>query len=552
MNRIERANVQVLEPLEARTLLSGNVTAVLRNGSLTLSGDADDNGVVVWRTAGGSFRVSGQDGTTVNGKMAVTVGSVTHDVTIQMKQGGTDDVVVSGPLQIPGSLDAALGGGELLLDGSVGPLTVGGNVSARAGADGVVNLRNEVVVGGKLTINSGGDANVVSGAARLPDFAAARFSHGLTINNPYSPLVVGTTYTYANTGVDPDTDQPFTERNTVEVTPETRVIAGVTTRVVRDRVFRADGKLSEDTRDHFAQDDNGNVWYFGEDTETFEYDDRGNLVSTSTEGSWTAGVDHAQAGIIMEAAPRAGNRYYQEFGPVNNVLDTGVGLATTNQIRVPAGRFRNVFVTSETSAIEPLDLASKYYAPGVGTILEIAFDPETNAVVETDRLVSVTLNGKAVSQVVSSTGFRGANAAFARTVGPVRVGGAAAVNTGGAFAANQAVFNGAVDITSGAEDVIMDSDLNGAATIASPDSAALRGVFADGTVRVNGPSDLFVFRSQVPRLEANFGRIANTLIVQDSIIGTLNADGGRGQDTFQDRGGNIIDQLNLTNFEQTV
>jgi hypothetical protein len=254
----------------------------------------------------------------------------------------------------------------------------------------------------------------------------------------------------------------------------------------------------------------------------------------------------------MEAAPRVGNRYYQEFGPANDVLDTGVGVATANQIRVPAGRFRNVFVTSETSAIEPLDLANKFYAPGVGTLLEVDHDPETNAVIETDRLVSVTLNGKPVSQVVSPTGFRGANAAFGRTVGPVRVGGAAAVTTGGALAVNQAVFNGAVNITSGAEDVIIDSDLNGAATIASPDSAALRGVFADGTVRVNGPSDLFVFQSQVPRLEANFGKIANTLIVQDSIIGTLVADGGRGQDTFVDRGGNIIDQLTLANFEQTV
>ena len=43
------------------------------------------------------------------------------------------------------------------------------------------------------------------------------------------------------------------------------MIDGVRTRVVFDRLF-LDGTLAERTYDYYAQDDDGNVWYFGEDT----------------------------------------------------------------------------------------------------------------------------------------------------------------------------------------------------------------------------------------------------------------------------------------------
>jgi hypothetical protein len=350
--------------------------------------------------------------------------------------------------------------------------------------------------------------------------------------------------------VDPETDEPFTERNIVEVTADTAVRAGVTTRVVHDRVFRSDGRLKEDTLDHYAQDNNGNVWYFGEDVTNYEFDDQGKLVETNHEGSWHAGVDGAQAGIIMEAAPRVGTRYYQEFAPANDVLDTGVGLSTTGQVRVPAGRFRNLFRTEETTVIEPFALANKLYAPGVGTVMEFEYDLENNAVLETVRLDSVTLNGKPVGQVVSPTGFRGANAKFSRTIGAARVGGTADVTTAGPFVANRAVFNGNVGVNSDAETVFIDSELNKGATINSADQVALRGVFADGTVRVSGRGDLFLFNSQIQRLNGFFGSNDNDLTVQDSIIGVLDADGGGGHNTFHDRGGNVIDELKLKNFER--
>ncbi|MCA9624692.1 MAG: hypothetical protein KC731_36965, partial [Myxococcales bacterium] len=73
--------------------------------------------------------------------------------------------------------------------------------------------------------------------------------------------------------------------------------------------------------DWYAQDDDGNVWYMGEESESFEYDDDGNLIGSSTEGSWEAGLDVAgtgevaQPGFVMLASPAVGDRYKQEYYP---------------------------------------------------------------------------------------------------------------------------------------------------------------------------------------------------------------------------------------------
>jgi hypothetical protein len=53
------------------------------------------------------------------------------------------------------------------------------------------------------------------------------------------------------------------ERNEVIVTDETRIVPGVTTTVVWDRVWRDNG-LIEETYDWYAQDRGGNVWYSGD------------------------------------------------------------------------------------------------------------------------------------------------------------------------------------------------------------------------------------------------------------------------------------------------
>jgi hypothetical protein len=123
-----------------------------------------------------------------------------------------------------------------------------------------------------------------------------------TVDNPWFPLKPGFTYIY--TGV--KDGKP--SRDVHVVTPSTRLIDGVPCAVVSDRLYLS-GVLEEKTTDHYTQDLQGNVWYFGEATE--ELDTNGNV--TSTEGSWLTGQDGALPGVFMEADPVVGHSFQQEY-----------------------------------------------------------------------------------------------------------------------------------------------------------------------------------------------------------------------------------------------
>jgi len=199
-------------------------------------------------------------------------------------------------------------------------------------------------------------------AASGPSFDKDNFHHSTKITNKYMPLRPGTTYFYEGT----KDGLPTSDK--VMVTHQTKKIIGVITVVVRDQVFDENGKLVEDTRDWFAQDDAGNVWYFGEDTKELD-PDTGKVVST--EGSWQAGKRRAMPGIIMEAHPKVGDKYQQEFAaPVAE--DMAQVLSLHASICVPFGCFRgNVLKTKEFTPLEPGVVDNKYYAPGVGNVKEI-------------------------------------------------------------------------------------------------------------------------------------------------------------------------------------
>ena len=177
------------------------------------------------------------------------------------------------------------------------------------------------------------------------------------IDNPYLPLRPGSRWVYESGGADPETI-------TVTVTDDTRVVQGVTTTVVHDVVRNADGRVVEDTDDWFAQDADGNVWYFGEDTT--EYDARGR---PDHSGSWEAGVDGAQAGVAMLAEPRVGDGYQQESYP-GEAQDVGKVLSLDEAVNVPFGSYSGVLQTEDTTPLEPGLVEQKYYAPGVGLVLE--------------------------------------------------------------------------------------------------------------------------------------------------------------------------------------
>jgi hypothetical protein len=208
----------------------------------------------------------------------------------------------------------------------------------------------------------------------LPDLGAARFEPGAPISNPFFPLVPGTVYSYGGTGVDPDTGESVVEHIDTFVTSETKEIEGVTTTVVRDTAYE-NGVLVEDTVDWYAQDTDGNVWYLGELTYAFEYDDAGNYVETSTEGSWEAGVDGAQAGYIMRAEPGFGAGYFQEFAP-GVAEDEAIVVGVGEEVSIGLGELDGVLQTLDTTALEPDQAEYKYYAPGVGLVLEEALDDE--------------------------------------------------------------------------------------------------------------------------------------------------------------------------------
>ena len=176
------------------------------------------------------------------------------------------------------------------------------------------------------------------------------------VQNPFLPLVPGTILTYRQ-----ETPEGV-ETNTVEVTHDTKTILGVTTYVVHDQVF-LEGALSEDTFDWMASDKDGNVWYFGEDTKELG-------PPVSTQGSWEAGKNGAQPGILMLALPKVGNSYYQENAP-GVVADQGKVIDLSATVTVPYGTFTNCVKTQEWTPLEPGNRAFKVYAEGIGTVVEI-------------------------------------------------------------------------------------------------------------------------------------------------------------------------------------
>lgn len=204
--------------------------------------------------------------------------------------------------------------------------------------------------GGEAVIDPGddGDYSVVLDAA---DFVA-------TIDNPWLPFTPGSRWVFEAR------EDGELERIEVVVTDQTRQILGITATVVRDTVT-VDGELIEDTYDWFAQDAAGNVWYLGEDSREFE---DGELVSTA--GSWEAGVDGALPGIIMPADPHVGAAYRQEFyaGEAEDMAEViRVGASET----VPFGSFDGLLVIEEWNPLEPDVVEEKYYAAGVGLVLEV-------------------------------------------------------------------------------------------------------------------------------------------------------------------------------------
>jgi hypothetical protein len=145
--------------------------------------------------------------------------------------------------------------------------------------------------------------------------------------------------------------------------------------IVRDRVS-VDGLLIEDTRDWYAQDDAGNVWYLGEDVDNYNYDDEDNLIDVTHEGSWEAGRDvaglgvNALPGFVMRANPRRGESYRQEYYP-GGAEDLAFVVRLDATLEVDGATVcEGCLQTLEWNPLEPAVLEYKFYRAGVGLVAE--------------------------------------------------------------------------------------------------------------------------------------------------------------------------------------
>ena len=224
-----------------------------------------------------------------------------------------------------------------------------------------------MVLGVLFALGSTGFAASAPASGPSPDNFVRR------VDNPWFPLIPGTTFVYR--GV----KDGKSARDVYSVTSATKRIQGVRCTAVRDRLYLT-GRLEERTTDWYAQDRRGNVWYFGESTA--ELDRAGRV--TSTEGTWQAGRNGAQAGIYMTARPVAGQSRRQEYYQ-GHAEDHFSVLSLHAPISVPYLTSNRALLTKEWTPLEPGTLDHKYYVRGIGEVKEVTVKGPT----ERAELVSV-------------------------------------------------------------------------------------------------------------------------------------------------------------------
>jgi hypothetical protein len=232
-------------------------------------------------------------------------------------------------------------------------------------SDKTMSIRIAVAVAGVLAaavvlgLGVAGTVGASSTSSPLPrgsdpvNLDPADFS--ANIDNPRWPMTVGSKWVYRVT----DSSDGSRKRDVIKVTKKTKMIAdGIEARVVSDIVTRH-GKPIEVTRDWYAQDSEGNVWYFGEHTIEYKH---GKPVDN---GSWEAGVDGALPGIALPAEPEVGMTYREEYSK-GEAEDQSRVLRLDAQAEVPAGHYTGVLMTEDFSPIEPKVSELKFYAKGSG------------------------------------------------------------------------------------------------------------------------------------------------------------------------------------------
>jgi hypothetical protein len=139
--------------------------------------------------------------------------------------------------------------------------------------------------------------------------------------------------------------------------------------IVVDSAFDS-GALVEVATDYFAQSDNGDVYYLGEDVDLYT----GGVV-TGHEGAWRFGVNTNTLGLLFPATPKVGDRFRSENVP-GVTLENDEVVAVSETDTVATGIYQNCVRIRELVPGEAAEF--KVYAPGVGVIKEIPADGEVD------------------------------------------------------------------------------------------------------------------------------------------------------------------------------
>jgi len=171
-------------------------------------------------------------------------------------------------------------------------------------------------------------------------------------------------------------DEGKAARLIITVLDDTKVVDGVQTRIVEERES-AGGQIVEISRNFFAIDRaTGDVYYFGEDVDVY----KDGKVS-GHPGGWQSGSDGAHYGLFMPAKPSVVQKFYQEIAP-NVAMDRCEIVSADDRVEVPAGRFEKCVKIQETTPLDPGTKEHKYYAPGVGLLIDgplklVRYGPKT-------------------------------------------------------------------------------------------------------------------------------------------------------------------------------
>jgi len=187
------------------------------------------------------------------------------------------------------------------------------------------------------------------------------------IDNPFFSMPIGKKMIFEKR-----TDEGL-ERIEITITGEKRTIMGVDTFVYLDREF-LNGELVEETKDYIAQDKDGNVWYCGEISENFEEfdgDETAEPELVDIDGSWKAGRDGSEAGILLPFDPQVGDVFRQELAPTD--AEDAIEILSVDASEAVAGGSceGTCLMTRDFTPLEPGAEENKFYVPGTGLIVEV-------------------------------------------------------------------------------------------------------------------------------------------------------------------------------------